>query len=83
MGQVAVPPTPDVKLDPDEGLQATLDPGTALTAGTIYTVDVGSGVEDIAGNMAVPFTSTLEANPELDLCASFGGATTSSGAGRS
>jgi hypothetical protein len=47
------------------GLQAVLDPDSALATATTYTVDVTSGVLDLTGDPLVPFTSsfTTEATP--------------------
>src|SRR5206468_3376051 len=41
------------------GRQAVLDPTSALLAETLYTVEVASGVHDLAGNPANPFTSSF------------------------
>jgi hypothetical protein len=39
------------------GLRATLDPTAALDLNTLYEVQVTSGVQDLTGQAAVPFTS--------------------------
>ena len=42
------------------GTQATLDPTPALAAGTLYTVEVTTAVQDLAGNALTPsFTSSF------------------------
>ncbi len=45
------------------GLIATFDPDAALSFDTLYTVEVTSGVEDLAGQSAVAFESQFRTQP--------------------